>query len=82
MIRSIPGTIRPLDWHEVKISLRGQRIHIELDDRELFACTDNYSQKGDVSLYFSNSSGRFRNIKVTAPDGTVLWERPRDLPEK
>jgi hypothetical protein len=82
VIQSIPGSIRPREWYKVKISLRGQRIHILLDDHVLFECAEDFSQKGNVSLRFYNSAGRFRNIKVTAPDGTVLWEGPPDLPKK
>ncbi len=76
---SIPGTIRPLEWYRVAISVRGRRIRIGLDGRMLFDCTDDFSQRGFVALRLYDSGGRFRNIKVTAPDGTVLWEGPPDL---
>ena len=79
---SKPGTIQPLEWYKLKISLRGPRIRIELDDHLLFDCTDEFSQKGDVALKCYNSAARFRNIKVTAPDGSVLWEGPPDLPKE
>ena len=80
-IRSKPGTLQTLDWYRVKISLRGTRIHIELDDHLLFALTDTFSQEGwvDLELRLRRS---FRNIKVTAPDGTLLWEGPPDLTGK
>jgi serine/threonine protein kinase len=80
IIQQTPGTIRTHEWYKVKISLRGQHIRIELDDHLLFACQDNFVQKGSLSLAWYNSAGRFRKIKVTAPDGTVLWEGPPDLP--
>ncbi|MGO9465240.1 MAG: protein kinase domain-containing protein [Isosphaeraceae bacterium] len=80
LIQSIPGTIEPLRWYKVKISLQRQRIRIELDDRVLFSGTDDFKLRGSVSLRFFNSAGRFRNIKVTAPDGTLLWEGLPDLP--
>ena len=82
VIRSKPGTIRQLDWYKVKISLRGPHIRVDLDDHLLFSLTDKTSPDGLVGLRFINSAGRFRNIKVTAPDGTVLWEGPPDLPKK
>ena len=79
-IRSKPGTIQPLEWYKLKISLRGPRIRIELDDHSLFDCSDDFSQKGLVELRcYTSAGGRFRNIKVTAPDGAVLWEGPPDL---
>jgi hypothetical protein len=77
---SEPGTIRPLRWYKVKISLRGPNICIELDDHLLFAVTNESKQKGGVQLRGSDCAVRFRNIKVTAPDGTKLWEGPPDLP--
>jgi hypothetical protein len=78
-IQSKPGTIQSLEWYKLKVSLRGPRIRIALDDHLLFDCMDNHSEKGCVGLRCLNSAGRFRNIKVTAPDGTVLWEGPPDL---
>ena len=74
-----PGTIEPLQWYTVKIMLRGQRTRVELDGHPLFECTDDFNQRGSIALKFFDSAGRFRNIKVTAPDGTVLWEGPPDL---
>ena len=81
-IASKPGTIQPLEWYKLKISLRGSRVRIELDDHTLFVFTTEHSPKGGVQLRTYNCAIRFRNIKVTAPDGTVLWEGPPDLPEK
>jgi hypothetical protein len=80
MIESTPGTIRASKWYRVKISLRGLRIRIELDDQVVFSCFDDFTRRGIVSLGFFDGAGRFRNIKVSAPDGTVLWEGPPDLP--
>jgi hypothetical protein len=79
-LRSTPGAIQPAEWYKVKISLRGPRIHIELNDHLLFALTDESRQKGSISPRCIDSAGRFRNIKVTAPDGAVLWEGPPDVP--
>jgi hypothetical protein len=81
-IRSKPGTIQLREWYKVKISLRGPRIHIELDDHVLFDLTDEHNQHGRVALHCWNAAAVFRNIKVSAPDGTPLWEGPPDLPEK
>jgi hypothetical protein len=79
-IISTPGTIQPHQWYKVRASVRGQSIRIELNDDELFAVDDEFSQSGNIALKCWNSDGRFRNIKVTAPDGTKLWEGPPDLP--
>jgi hypothetical protein len=76
---SIPGTIQPFKWYRLKVSFRGNRVRIELDDGLIFAWTDNINQRGAASLQFYNSAGRFRNIKITAPNGAVLWEGLPDL---
>jgi hypothetical protein len=81
-IQSQPGRVQPLDWYKLKISLRGPRIRIELEGHLLFDCTDKFTQRGAVGLHFINSAGQFRSIKVAAPDGTVLWEGPPELPGK
>jgi serine/threonine protein kinase len=77
--RSKPGTIQPGEWHRVKISMRGPRTRIELDDHALFAFTSDFSASGYVALKCYECAGQFRNVKVTAPDGTRLWEGPPDL---
>jgi hypothetical protein len=80
-IKSTPGTSQPLEWYRLRISLRGQRILIELQGQVLFDCVDNFSRNGNFAVRWLNSAGRFRNIKITAPDGTVLWQGAPDLPE-
>jgi hypothetical protein len=77
---SKPGTIQPLEWYRVRISVLGPHIRIELDDHLLFAVTDKSREKGTVQLRGTGGGIQFRNIKVTAPDGTVLWEGAPDLP--
>jgi serine/threonine protein kinase len=74
------GKIEQFKWYKVKISLRGPHVRIELDDRLLFALADESNKKGWVQLRGSECGLRFRNIKVTAPDGTKLWDGPPDLP--
>jgi hypothetical protein len=79
-IQSTPGAIQPHQWYNVKVSVRGFHIGIELDGQLLFAVEDEFSQDGCVCLKCYGSAGRFRNIKVTGVDGTVLWEGAPDLP--
>lgn len=78
----INGTFGLDQWHNVKISLREKEICVWLNGLEILRCTDDYSARGSVALVGLDSAGRFRNIKVAAPDGTVLWEGPPDLPGK
>ncbi len=77
-----PGTIQLNQWYRVKVSLRGSRTLIEFDDRLVFDLTDDSSLDGRVALHCFGGVGRFRDIKVAAPDGTMLWEGLPDLPGK
>lgn len=77
-----PGVLPPGDWHKVTISARGPRIRAALDDEPLFAVTSNHSPGGTIALKCWDCAGRFRKIKVTAVDGTVLWEGPPQLAGK
>jgi serine/threonine protein kinase len=77
---TIQTTIRLEEWYTVRVILRGQHIRVTLDDHLLFDVEDNFNQRGAIALRFFDSAGRFRKIKVTAPDGSVLWEGPPDLP--
>lgn len=74
------GAIEPMRWYKVRITVLGPSIRIELDDRLLFAVTDASVPRGRVQLRGAGGAVRFRNIRVTAPDRTVLWEGPPDLP--
>jgi hypothetical protein len=76
------GQIQPNEWYRIEISMRGPRIVIKIDDHLLVDLTDDFSERGNVALHSLNGTGRFRNIKVTAPDGTVLWEGLPDLPKQ
>ncbi len=78
-LRSEPSTIQPDEWYKVKISLQGPHIRIELNGNLLFALRNEFSKIGNIQLRNWDSAVRFRNIKVTAPNGTVLWEGPPDL---
>jgi hypothetical protein len=80
-IQSVRGTVRPDEWHRFRISLMRKRIRIELDDQFIFDLTDDFNLQGRVRFHGWGGIGRFRNIKVSAPDGTVLWEGPPELPE-
>jgi hypothetical protein len=69
-------------WYRARVSVRrnhivctihddqsNEHVHLEADDDRL--------PSGQVGLMtWWSSSYRFRNIKVTAPDGKTLWEMP------
>jgi hypothetical protein len=78
-VRTMPGGIQPDRWYKAKVSLRGSLLRVQLDGSPLFSLTDDFSRRGCVMLKCWNSDGQFRDIRVSAPDGTTLWEGPPDL---
>jgi len=68
-------------WHDVRISVRGNRIQCFLDGQQTFDVADSVHPYGSVGLRAWSTTCRFRDIKVTAPDGKVLWEGLPELPE-
>jgi hypothetical protein len=67
------------EWHRVRVSVRGQRCQCFLDDELLFDFTDPNHLRGAVGFRTWATKVRLRNIKVTAPDGKVLWEGVPEL---
>jgi serine/threonine protein kinase len=72
-------------WYTVRVRVRGNLIQCFLKDGDkellLFNFEDDGSHpKGRVGLRTSYAAFRFKNIRVTAPDGKVLWEGVPDLP--
>jgi hypothetical protein len=67
-------------WHEMKINVRGDRLTAYLDDRVVMAATDTFKTRGCVGFSAVNSVCRFRNVKVTAPNGRTLWEGLPEIP--
>jgi serine/threonine protein kinase len=69
-------------WHTARVHIRGNRFACFLYDAEtgkdtrLFDINDDRFPAGRVGLETFTSSFRFKNIRVTSPDGKVLWEGP------
>jgi hypothetical protein len=68
-------------WYRVRVSVRRTHIVCTIHDdqgNEHVHLKANYDRlpRGQVGLSTGRSSYRFRNIKVTAPDGKILWEIP------
>ena len=61
-------------WYNAKISVRGDKAACYLDGVKLFEFKSDQLPAGGVGLRTWLSAYRFKNIKVTAPDGTVLLE--------
>ncbi len=60
-------------WYQVRVSVRGSHCQCFLDEQLLFDFTDQNHLRGAVGVSTYETKVRFRNIKVTALDGKVLW---------
>lgn len=67
-------------WVPVKIKLRGKSMELFIDDQFVVHGNDDARLQGYVGLRVWNGDARFRNLKVTSPDGVILWEGPPELP--
>jgi hypothetical protein len=78
-----------LKWYHARVRVRGKRVVCTLHDDEgkervsLDADGGGIDRHptGRVGLFTANSAYRFKNIKVTAPDGKILWEMPPAIGE-
>ncbi|MBL8865311.1 MAG: SUMF1/EgtB/PvdO family nonheme iron enzyme, partial [Planctomycetia bacterium] len=65
-------------WYTMIVKVRGNRMTSELrhgaDKVRSWEADSDRHPRGKVGLRTVFSHYRFRNIKVTAPDGTVLWD--------
>ncbi|MGD0767084.1 MAG: protein kinase [Tepidisphaeraceae bacterium] len=71
--------LEPDQWYNVKVEVRGPEIQCFLDGQERFGGRDTRIARGRAGLSSSDFTTRFRNIKLTAPDGSVIWQGPPDL---
>jgi hypothetical protein len=65
-------SVRTDEWRSLDVRLRGPRIIVRLDDRDI--ATSEHAQliKGCIGMSFTNA--RWRNLEVRAPSGELLWE--------
>ena len=68
-------------WYAMRVRVRGAHVRCYLADRLALDYQDDENQKGAVGLWTWQTAARFRNIRVTDPDGTVLWEGLPELPK-
>jgi serine/threonine protein kinase len=66
-------------WHKARLNIRGRHVQCFLDDRKLVECDVDLDLTGRAGLRTWNSIYRFRNIKVTAPNGKALLEGLPDV---
>jgi hypothetical protein len=78
-VKDLKDTVQPNVWYTAKFSLRGDNAECYLDGVKLYAFPAEKFRAGKVGLETFGSDYRFKNIKVSAPDGTVLLEGLPDL---
>jgi hypothetical protein len=78
------GELTPFEankWHKVLLKVRGQHIQGFQDGKLILDLSRQECPRGAVGVRTWETEVRFRNLKVTAPDGKVLWEGLPELPE-
>lgn len=67
--------VQPGHWIKLEANVSGDTFQCFVNGEEAFHYTNPNQPSGGVALStFGQCACRFRNIKVTAADGTVLWE--------
>jgi hypothetical protein len=61
-------------WYAVRVRVRGTKFEFAVDGVPVIAAENDEFPTGKAGLRTYHSAYRFRNLKVTAPDGTVLWD--------
>ena len=73
-------SLRAGDWYTARVHVRGKQMVCSLFDSHnstetrVIELVDDRHPRGRVGLRTFGSSFRFKNIKVTSPDGRTLWE--------
>jgi WD40 repeat protein len=67
-------------WAKLHVRLRGTRCQCYLDDRPVFEVENRTNSYGAVGFWTWTTAVRFKNIRVTDPEGKVLFEGLPDLP--
>ncbi len=67
-------------WYDVRVKVRGPEFWYYLDGKELFHEVDQRLTSGRIGLAAWDGNTRYRDIRVTTPEGETLWEGLPELP--
>ena len=79
-LKSYDFSLRDGAWYTARVHVRGNHVVCSIYDSHngtetrVFDVYDDRHPRGRVGLQTFGASFRFKNIKVTSPDGRVLWE--------
>ncbi len=61
-------------WHKIKVTVAGNKIEGFLDGKSASKANDDRAPAGRVVVGNWSTQANFRNVKITSPEGKVLWE--------
>jgi eukaryotic-like serine/threonine-protein kinase len=67
-------------WQKIKVEVRGRTCRLFVDGSVVVQAVDVPAAVGQVGLRTFGTAGRFRSIKVTDPNGNVLFKGLPELP--
>ena len=71
---TIQRTFPSDQWCDIKVEVRGTSIRCLIDGEEVLRARDERYTEGTLGFLTFDSVVRFKDLTVTQPDGTILWE--------
>src|SRR5262249_34590626 len=81
-IKRSNGTMERGRWSRLVLRLRGTQCQLYRDEKLVLEDEDTRNPRGAVGLWTAYGAVRFRNLRVTAPDGRVLFHGLPQLPAR
>jgi hypothetical protein len=74
--------LEPGRWYKLEARVRGKSIECLLDGTSVFTAEHDRHPAGRIGLRTYDTQARYRNLKVTDPDGKILFEGLPELPAR